>query len=139
MPPTIVIRHAIYTPAPAIADTHPPSAPFSFLHHFHHGLLVPQSSFGWAHIEQKKEMPAIVVGSQAARQLETDDDPIKDVIDGERTLPSSPAPLSLVHCCMTIGEAHAHYMDMMWDEPEEQFWETQTDAAYNLQLLKEHR
>ena len=36
---------------------------------------------------------------------------------------------------MTIGEARAHYMDMV---REEQFREAQADTAYNHHLLQEH-
>ena len=48
-------------------------------------------------------------------------------------MPSSP-----VHCTMSIGEVHAQYMDTVRQKHEEQFWETQADAAYNHHLLQEH-
>ena len=39
---------------------------------------------------------------------------------------------------MTIGEAHAQYMDRMRQMHEEQLREVQADAAYNHHLLQEH-
>ncbi|KAE8767488.1 hypothetical protein D1007_61155 [Hordeum vulgare] len=44
----------------------------------------------------------------------------------------SPSP---VHYTMTIGEAHARYMDIV---REKRFREAQEDTAYNHHLLQEH-
>ena len=44
------------------------------------------------------------------------------VVNNPAPTPSS-APSSLVHCTMTIGEAHAQYMDTVRQKLEEQFWE----------------
>ena len=51
---------------------------------------------------------------------------------------TSSTPSSLMHCTMTIGEAHAQYMDRVRPMREEQFWEAQADAAYNHHLIQEH-
>ena len=70
--------------------------------------------------DQKKEMAAIAAGEQP----ENNDNPTEDADDDAPAPPSyCSAPLSPVHCTFTIGEAHAHYMDMVWEEREEQFWE----------------
>lgn len=42
-----------------------------------------------------------------------------DAADDEPAPPSSFAPPALMHCTMTIGEARARYMDMVWEEWEE--------------------
>ncbi|KAE8775827.1 Peroxisomal biogenesis factor 3 [Hordeum vulgare] len=70
---------------------------------------------------------------------------MKDATNNDPMLPSSSSsasppfsstmPSSLVHCTMTIYEACAHYMDMVWEEP---LWEARDDAAYKHLLLKEH-
>ncbi|KAE8799918.1 hypothetical protein D1007_24665 [Hordeum vulgare] len=75
------------------------------------------------------------------RELQDVDDPIEDVVDDNPVLPfsfsSSAPPSSYVmpplsaHCIMTIEVARSHYMDMVWEEGEEQFWEVQANAAYN--------
>ncbi|KAE8771256.1 hypothetical protein D1007_56889 [Hordeum vulgare] len=41
-----------------------------------------------------------------------------------------------MHCIMTIGEARAHYMYIVW---EEQFWEAHADASDNQHLLQKHQ
>ena len=57
---------------------------------------------------------------------------MEDGADDEPAPQSSSAPPSPVHCSMTIGEARAHYIDVV---REDQFWEAQADAAYNQHLL----
>ena len=59
------------------------------------------------------------------------------VVDNPVTTPSS-TPSLLVHCTMTIGEAHAQYRDKVRQMREEQFREAQANAAYNHHLLQEH-
>ena len=59
------------------------------------------------------------------------------LVDDPAPTPSS-APSSLVHCTMTMGEAHAQYMDTVRQIPKEQYREAQGDAAYNHHLLQEH-
>ena len=90
-------------------------------------------------------MAAIAGGWLAGKQPEDDDVPMEDTAADEPAPPSSSvppshssAPPSPVHCTLTIGEARAHYMDMVREEREEQFWEAQADASYNHQLLQEH-
>ena len=56
------------------------------------------------------------------------------VVNDPAPTPSS-TPSSPVHCTMTIGEAHAQYMDRVRQMREEQFREAQADAAYNHHLL----
>ena len=70
-----------------------------------------------------KEMAAIVADRLASKQLEDDDVPMENmVVDDPAPTPSS-APSSLVHCTMTIGEAHAQYMDSVRQMRQEQFRE----------------
>ena len=58
-----------------------------------------------------KEMVAIAADRLAGRQLEDDDVPMENmVVDDPAPTPSS-APSPPVHCTMTIGKAHAQYMD----------------------------
>ena len=59
------------------------------------------------------------------------------VVDDPVPTPSS-APSSPVHCTMTIGEAHAQYMDSVRQMRQEQFREAQADATYNHHLVQEH-
>ena len=112
---------------------HPPPVPFSSS-----APLPPWPSrtpnLFWDRLslEQKKEMAAIAAG----RQAEADDGPMDDAVEDEPGPSSSPAPPSAVHCTMTIGEARAHYMDMVREEPEDMFREAHADAAYNLQLFR---
>ncbi len=85
-----------------------------------------------------KEMACIATDWLADRQPGDDEVPMENmVVDDPAPTPSS-APSSPVHCTMTIGEAHAQYMDRVRQMPEEQFWEAQADAAYNHHLLQEH-
>nr|AGW47713.1 hypothetical protein [Hordeum vulgare subsp. vulgare]QGH59155.1 hypothetical protein [Hordeum vulgare subsp. vulgare] len=75
---------------------------------------------------QEKEMANIVARWLADGQAEDADDQMKDVDDDDPVLPSSfsstaPSSSSIVppspmHCTMTIGEVHAHYMDMVHEE-----------------------
>ncbi|KAE8802704.1 peroxisomal biogenesis factor 3 [Hordeum vulgare] len=44
-----------------------------------------------------------------------------------------------MHCTMTIGEARAHYMDMVREERQEQFQKARVTAAYNHHLFQEHQ
>ena len=68
-----------------------------------------------------KEMAAIAADWLAGRQPEEDDVPMENmVVDDPAPTPSS-APSSPVHCTMTIGKAHAQYMDMVRQKCEEQF------------------
>lgn len=85
-----------------------------------------------------KEMAAIAADWLARRQPEDDNIPMENmVVDDQAPTPSS-APSSPVHYTMTIGEAHAQYMDTVRQRREEQFREARADAAYNLHLLEEH-
>ena len=72
-------------------------------------------------LEHKKAMAAIAADWQAGRQPK--DVQMEDTSDDEpaapsssSAAPSSSAPPSPVHCTMTMGEAHAHYMDMVREE-----------------------
>ena len=83
-------------------------------------------------------MAAIATDRLAGREPEDDDVPMENmVVDDPAPTPSS-APSSPVHCTMTIGEAHAQYMDTVRQKREEQFQEVQADAAYNHNLLQEY-
>ena len=85
-----------------------------------------------------KEMSAISADRLAGRQPEDNDVPMENmVVDNPVPTPSF-APSSSVHCTMTIGKAHAQYMDRVRQMHEEQFWEAQADAAYKHHLLQEH-
>ena len=75
---------------------------------------------------QNKEMAAIAAGWQVGRQ------PEDAANDNELAPPSSSAPPS------SCRKARAHYMNMMREEWEEQFRETQADANYNHNLLQKH-
>src|SRR3989337_813201 len=85
----------------------------------------------------QKEMTAIAADWLAGRQPEDDDVPMENVVVDDPAPTPSSVPSSPVHCTMTIGEAHAQYMDMVRQKHEEQFWEAQADAAYNHHVLKE--
>ena len=97
--------------------------------------------------EQKKAMATIAADGQAASQPKvvqmedaSDDEPVtlsssSVAPSSSSTAPSSSAPPSPVHCTMTIGEACAHYMDMV---RQEQSREAQAEANYNHNLLQEH-
>ena len=75
-----------------------------------------------------KEMAAIAADRLAGRQPEDDDVPMENmVVDDPAPTPSS-APSSPVHCTMTIGEAHAQYMDTVRQKRE-------ADATYNHHIL----
>ena len=68
-----------------------------------------------------KEIAAIAVDRLADKQPEDNDVPMENmVVDDPAPTPSS-APSSPVHCTMTIGEAHAQYMDSVRQKREEQF------------------
>ena len=70
-----------------------------------------------------KEIAAIAADRLADRQPKDDDVPMEImVVDDPAPTPSS-APSSPVHCTMTIGEAHAPYMDTVRQKHEEQFQE----------------
>src|SRR4051812_25500332 len=85
-----------------------------------------------------KEMAAIAANWLADRQPEDDDVPMENmVVDDPAPTPSS-TPSLPVHCTMTIGEAHAQYMDTVRQKREGQLREAQADAAYNHHLLQEH-
>ena len=85
-----------------------------------------------------KEIAAIAADWLAGRQPKDDDVPMQNmVVDNPAPTPSS-APFLPVHCTMTIGEAHAQYMDTVRQKRQEQFWEAQADASYNHDLLQEH-
>ena len=58
---------------------------------------------------------------------------MEDAKEDESTAPSP------VHAGITIGEARAHYMDMVLEEREAKFQRAQADEAYNLHPLDEHR
>ena len=64
-----------------------------------------------------KEIAAIAADRLAGRQPEDDDVPMENMVVDD------PAPPSLVHCTMTIGEAHAQYMDRVRQMREKQFRE----------------
>ena len=83
-------------------------------------------------------MAAIAANRLAGRQPEDDDVPMENMVVDDPTPTPSSAPSSPVHCTMTIGEAHAQYMDTVRQKHEEQFREAQADAAYNHHLLQEH-
>ena len=85
-----------------------------------------------------KVMAGIAADRLVGSQPEDDDVPMENmVVDDPAPTPSS-TPSSLVHCTMTIGEARAQYMDRVRQMREDQFQETQADAAYNHHLLQEH-
>ena len=70
-----------------------------------------------------KEMAAIAADRLTGRQPEDDDVPTENMVaDDPAPTPSSAPPL-LVHCTMTIGEAHAQYMDSVRQMRQEQFRE----------------
>ena len=83
-------------------------------------------------------MVAIVAARLAGRQPEDDDVPMENMVVDDLAPNPSSAPSSPVHCTMTIGEAHAQYMDTVRQKREEQFREVQADAAYNHHLLQQH-
>ena len=85
-----------------------------------------------------KEMAAIAADWLAGRQPEDDDDPMENVVVDDPAPTPYSAPSSLVHCTMTIGEAHSQYMDTVRQKREEQFREAQADTTYNHHLLQEH-
>ncbi|KAE8779767.1 Sulfotransferase [Hordeum vulgare] len=95
--------------------------------------------------ELKKQMDDIVAQWRADDHPVDVDAPMEDATEDDRALPSSTSSVmppsssvvapSSVNCTMTIGEANAHYMDMV---REECFWEAQADATYNHHLLQEH-
>jgi hypothetical protein len=72
-------------------------------------------------VDQKKEMTTIAADWLAGKQPEDDDVPMEDMVVDEPAPPSSSVPSSPVHCTMTIGEAHAQYMDTVRQKCEEQF------------------
>ena len=83
-------------------------------------------------------MAAIAADWLAGRQPQDDDVPMENMVVDDPAPPPSYAPSLPVHCTMTIGEAHAQYMDTVRQKREEQFREAQADAAYNHHLLQEH-
>ena len=85
-----------------------------------------------------KEMAAIAADWLVGRQPEDDDVPMENMVVDDLVPTPSSAPSSPVHCTMTIGEAHAQYMDTARQKREEQFQEAQANAAYNHHLLQEH-
>uniref|UniRef100_M8AXY0 Uncharacterized protein n=1 Tax=Aegilops tauschii TaxID=37682 RepID=M8AXY0_AEGTA len=95
----------------------------------------PMSEVPYQAYELKNEGPAENGNAEKAagglRRME-------GVAADEPASASSSTLPSPVHCTMTIGEAHARYMDMVREEREEQFREVQADAAYNHQLPQEH-
>ena len=88
---------------------------------------------GWT--TNHKEMAAIAANCLAGRQAEDDDILMENMVVDDPVPTPSYAPSSLVHCTMTIGEAHAQYMDTVRQKCEEQFREAQADAVYNHHLL----
>ncbi|KAE8811798.1 u-box domain-containing protein 33 [Hordeum vulgare] len=115
---------------PGHSCSHPASDPYP--HHPHHGFLLVEAPWDGLPSDEKKEMIAIAAGGLAGRQPKDDEFSMKDVVDDEPMPTSSPR---VVHCIITIGEARAHYMDIV---REELFREAQADAAYNHHLLQEH-
>ena len=85
-----------------------------------------------------KEIAAIAADWLVGRQPEDDDVPMENMLVDDPVPTPSSAPSSPVHCTMTIGEAHAQYMDRVRQICEEQFREAQADATYNHHLLQEH-
>lgn len=59
---------------------------------------------------------------------------MEDAADDEPVPPSLPANAGI-----TMGEARAHYMDMVLEEREALFRQAHADQEYNLCLLDEHR
>ncbi|KAE8800693.1 hypothetical protein D1007_23692 [Hordeum vulgare] len=91
-----------------------------------------------------KETVGIAARWRHGRQPEDINDPMKDAADDGTVLPfssslvaqpsSSDVPPSSMLYTMTIGEAHAHYMDMVRDE---RFPKAHANVAYNHHLLEE--
>jgi hypothetical protein len=73
-------------------------------------------------------MASIAAGSQAGMQTVVDDVPMED----ELAPPSLPVQASI-----TMGEAHAHYTDMVQVEWEAEFRQVHAQV-YNLRFLNEH-
>ncbi|KAE8817789.1 hypothetical protein D1007_04559 [Hordeum vulgare] len=80
--------------------------------------------------EQKRDLEAIAVGWQAG----ADDIPVENAVEDETTPPSL-----LMHAGLPIGEDHAHYMDIMREEQDDNFQKPHANQYYNLDLLEKHQ